>query len=152
MPAPQGFLGRSGAIFRTQPRAWLRRLPMNGWGQSLKSYWPRFAYTFDDLLGQAETAELARTQQAQNQTRIQPSLRDVTAAEEVIGWPARYLAQRHPELCLAVNCVALAHSLDRPAEWIVRKRGGYADTWRQRHDKGCEIIAAALIEDRVSVF
>lgn len=88
----------------------------------------------------------------QNQTRVQPSMRDVTAADEVLGWPARYLARLHPQLCVAVNCVSLAHSLDKPAEWIVRKRGGFADTWRRRHDDGCTIIAAALIEDRVSVF
>jgi hypothetical protein len=33
-----------------------------------------------------------------------------------------------------------------------RRRGGYADTWRQRHDKGCAIIAAGLIRDRIPVF
>jgi hypothetical protein len=35
---------------------------------------------------------------------------------------------------------------------VTRKRGGFADTWRQRHDRGCEIIAAALAADRTPVF
>jgi len=52
----------------------------------------------------------------------------------------------------AVNCVALAHALERDAGWVAAKRGGYADTWRQRHDTGCEIIATRLRVELVPVF
>ncbi|QHP69810.1 hypothetical protein EI171_22440 [Bradyrhizobium sp. LCT2] len=57
-----------------------------------------------------------------------------------------------PNWCESVNAVALAHAQDRDAGWVARKRGGYADTWRERHDRGCEIIATALIKDRTPVF
>ena len=32
------------------------------------------------------------------------------------------------------------------------KRGGYGDTWRERHDQGCDIIARGLRSCRVPVF
>jgi hypothetical protein len=51
-----------------------------------------------------------------------------------------------------VNAVSLAHALDRDAGWVAKKRGGYADTWRQRHDRGCELIARGLATDLVPVF
>jgi hypothetical protein len=118
----------------------------------MQGWWPTHMIEFEDLLAQAETSELERTMRIQNKTRIQPSFREVSAAETAIYWPMQYLGARFPELCVAVNAVALAHSLDGPAEWVVRKRGGFADTWRQRHDRGCEIIAAGLARDRVPVF
>ena len=48
--------------------------------------------------------------------------------------------------------MALAHSLDRDSGWVAAKHGGYADTWRQRHDAGCAIIAQGLRAGRVPVF
>jgi hypothetical protein len=71
--------------------------------------------------------------------------------EAAICWPAEYLRALVP-LLRAVNAVALAHSLDRDAGWIAAKRGGYADTWRERHDQGCDIIARGLRARRVPVF
>jgi hypothetical protein len=35
---------------------------------------------------------------------------------------------------------------------VAAKRGGYGDTWRQRHDAGCAIIAQGLRGCRVPVF
>jgi hypothetical protein len=55
-------------------------------------------------------------------------------------------------LLRAVNAVALAHSLDRDSGWVANKRGGYADTWRERHDQGCNIIARGLRACRLPVF
>ena len=75
----------------------------------------------------------------------------MTRCEATIGWSAHYLCA-FGDLCGATNMVALAHSLGFDAGWVTRKRGRYADTWRQRHDKECAIIAAGLIKDRVSVF
>jgi hypothetical protein len=76
----------------------------------------------------------------QNQTRLQPGVHEVPArSRRPIGRPGIWA--RFPELCTAVNAVGLAHSLEKSAEWVVRKRGGFADTWRSRHDQGCEIIA-----------
>ena len=66
-------------------------------------------------------------------------------------WPAEYLA-RLAICCAPSTRVALAHSLDRDSGWIAAKRGGYADTWRERHDQGCEIIARGLRSCRVPVF
>ena len=68
----------------------------------------------------------------------------------MIAWGGQYL-RAFENLCAAGNMVALAHSLGRDAGWCTRKRGGYADTWRQRYDKGCAIIAAGLIRDRIPV-
>jgi hypothetical protein len=70
----------------------------------------------------------------------------------VIDWSGQYLLGKFDHLCEAMNMIALAHSLGLDAGWCRRKRGGYADTWRQRHDQGCAVIAAGLIGDRVPVF
>jgi len=128
----------------------LRMLPMQG-VTGYRPAWPAYAYEFEDLLAQHEQGELERTQQQQNRTRLLPSLRDMTAMERAIGWPLVYLA-RNQIIAQAVNCVALAHALDRDAGWVAAKRGGYADTWRHRHDTGCEIIATRLRVELVPVF
>jgi hypothetical protein len=125
---------------------------MKGVPAQFKNCWPPYAYEFADLVAQKEEqGALERTQVAQNRTRLMPSYREVTRCEAVIGWGGQYLGA-FDHLCEAVNMVALAHSLGLDAGWVTRKRGGYADTWRQRHNKGCAIIAAGLIRDRISVF
>ena len=110
-----------------------------------------YCYEWDDLLAQQAQGELERTQALQNRIRLLPSSREVQRMEVAICWPAEYLAPL-VHLLRAVNAVALAHSLDRDAGWIAAKRGGYADTWRERHDHGCEIIARGLRSCRVPVF
>jgi hypothetical protein len=127
----------------------LAMLPMgSGSGHAV---WPPYTYEFDDLVAQKEQGELERTQQLQNRIRLLPSSREVQRMEQCIVWPAEYLAQLI-HLLRAVNAVALAHSLERDAGWIAAKRGGYADTWRERHDQGCDIIARGLRCCRVPVF
>jgi hypothetical protein len=135
----------------TEGFATLRLLPMRG-KTGARSAWPSYMYEFEDLLAQQEQGELERTMQQQNRTRVSPSVREIARMERVTYWPTRYLWTLHPQLCEAVNAVALAHSLGLDAGWVTRKRAGYADTWRDRHDRGCEIIAAGLIRDRVPVF
>ena len=71
--------------------------------------------------------------------------------EAAICWPAEYLTPL-AHILRAVNAVALAHSLERDAGWIAAKRGGYADTWRERHDQGCDIIARGLRACRTPAF
>jgi hypothetical protein len=93
---------------------------------------------------------LATPLRAVNRIRLLPSSREVQRMEVAICWPAEYLAALYPLLC-AVNAVALAHSLDRDAGWIAAKRGGYADTWREQHDQGCDTIARGLRSCRVPV-
>jgi hypothetical protein len=115
------------------------------------SPWPAYCYEWDDLLAQQAQGELERTQALQNRIRLLPSSRDVQRMEAAICWPAEYLAALTHLLC-AVNGVAWAHSLDRDSGWIAAKRGGYADTWRERHDQGCDIIARGLRSCRVPVF
>lgn len=128
----------------------LRLLPMAG-AIGYRPAWPAYAYEFEDLLAQHEQGELERTQLVQNRSRILPGIRDLSLMERAIVWPASYLA-RKPQIASAVNCVALAHALDRDAGWVAAKKGGYADTWRQRHDLGCEIIASQLRDKRVPIF
>ncbi|MBO4221990.1 hypothetical protein [Bradyrhizobium neotropicale] len=128
----------------------LRMLPM----ASVAGYrggWPAYAYEFDDLLAQAAQGELEKTMAAQNRTKLLPSYRDVTRMEAAICWPAQFLSGLH-HLVRAVNCVALAHALEQDAGWVARKHGGYAETWRANHDKGCDLIATALRRACTPVF
>jgi hypothetical protein len=134
----------------TEAMCTLRLMPM-GLSCGYGSTWPPYSYEWQDLLAQSEGHELERTQQLQNRTRLLPSLAEITRMEIAIVWPAQFLA-RAAQLVVAVNAVALAHALDRDSGWVAAKRGGYADTWRQRHDQGCEIIAHGLRNNRVSVF
>jgi hypothetical protein len=127
----------------------LALLPM-GCGSG-RAVWPAYCYEWDDLLAQQAQGELERTQQLQNRIRLLPSSREVQRMEQAVVWPCQFLA-RSPELLRATNAVALAHSLDRDSGWIAAKRGGYADTWRERHDQGCDIIARGLRVCRVPVF
>jgi hypothetical protein len=129
----------------------LRSLPVHGAPRGIQSFWPQHMVEFEDLLAQAETSELERTMCDANRVRVLPSARAVTAAETAIYWPMKYLAGL-PELATAVNCVSLAYALERDAGWVVRKRGGSADTWRARRDQGCAIIAGGLVRERAPVF
>jgi hypothetical protein len=133
----------------TEAMRTLAQLPMGGGGGT--SAWPSYVYEWDDLLAQQAQGELERTQQLQNRIRLLPSSREVQRMELVICWPADYLA-RLVHLLVATNVVALAHSFDRGSDWVAKKRGGYADTWRERHDQGCDVIARGLRSCRLPVF
>jgi hypothetical protein len=148
---PALWTGRHVARRITEGFVTLEQLPQ-GDRLSTRTAWPAYRYEWEDLLAQQEQGELERTTQMQNRTHVSPSIRDITRADEVCYWPMKYLAAKHLHLCVAVNAIALAHSLGFDAGWVTRKRGGYADTWRDRHDRGCEIIAAGLVADRVPVF
>jgi hypothetical protein len=115
------------------------------------SSWPTYLYEFADLAAQADHYELERTHQQQNRVRIKPSPQEITAMEKSTYWPAQYLSA-DPELMVAVNSVSLAYALGRDAGWVAEQRGGYAGTWRQRHDRGSADIALGLVLDRVAVF
>ena len=131
--------GRSGSC-RSRARRWDSKMAgRGGISTSGKIFWP------------CTSRSMTRSRRPCAHRIGQPSLREVTRCEAVIAWGGQYL-RGFDHLCKAVNMVALAHSLGRDAGWCTRKRGGYADTWRQRHDKGCAIIAAGLIRDRISVF
>lgn len=118
----------------------------------MRSAWPKYNYEFADLIAQQEQGELEPTMAIQNRNRITPSAREVERAMQATYWPTKYRYANQPELCEGVNAVAQAHALERDAGCVARKRGGYADAWRERHDRGCEMIATALIKDRVPVF
>jgi hypothetical protein len=148
--APKIWDGPHVGLRLTEAMRTLRQLPMGGI-DGYRSAWPPYAYEFEDLLGQAEQGELERTQQLQNRTRLLPCLVEITRMEVVIQWPAEFLG-RWFEIVLAVNVIAMAHALDLDAGWVAAKRGGYADTWRERHDHGCEIIAQGLRKGLVPVF
>jgi hypothetical protein len=48
--------------------------------------------------------------------------------------------------------VSVAHAADQDIGAVVRRHGGFVDTWRERHEQGCARIAAALRRDMVPVF
>jgi hypothetical protein len=148
---PPLWTGPHVALRMTEGFVTFRALPLGDKGGAA-SAWPSYKYEFEDLIAQQEQGELERTMVLQNRTHVSPSVRDIARAIEVTYWPMKFLGSAHPHLCEAVNAMAHAHSLDLDAGWVTRKRGGYADTWRDRHDRGCEIIAAGLIGDRVPVF
>jgi hypothetical protein len=150
-PLPSTWNGPHVGLRITQGFTTLLRLP-GGVRLGAQTAWPAYLYEFDDLVAQQEQGELERTQEQQNRTRILPSADEIARAIDVTYWPAKYLHGRHPELCEAVNAVALAHALGLDAGWVTRKRGSVADTWRRRRDLGCERIAVGLVKDRVSVF
>jgi hypothetical protein len=115
--------------------------------------WPTISYEWTDLLAQQEQeqAEKDRSAREQNRVRLSPSTVDVARMEAALYWPARHLANA-PHLLQAVNLVAIAHAYERDSDWVARKRGGEAETWRRRFEAGCAIIAGGLIDDRVPVF
>ena len=115
------------------------------------SAWPPYSYEWDDLLAQQAQGELERTQAQQNRIRLLPSSREVQRMEVAICWPAEFLPPLL-HLLRAVNRVCLAHAIDRDSGWVAARFGGYADTWRERHDQGCDIIARGLRSCRVPVF
>jgi hypothetical protein len=131
----------------------LRALPLGDHSLAARTAWPKYMYEFEDLVAQGNAKmldangneidmgenELQRTMRLQNRTRVSPDMGEISRALDVCYWPAKFLGQQHPQLCEAVNAVAMAHSLGFDAGWVTRKRGGYADTWRQRHDQGCAI-------------
>ena len=128
----------------------LRLVPMPG-VRGYGSAWPPYAHTWDDLLAQQQQGELERNQEAKNRTREMPSRRDIARMESAIFWPAQFLCDSI-QLAIAVNAVAWAHAIERDIGWVVNKRGGYADTWRMRHYRGCKIIARRLRSNGVAVF
>jgi hypothetical protein len=154
------------AMAEVLPRAWdgphvalrlvegfvtVLKLPMRGGPARLRSAWPPYMYEFADLAAQAEQGELERTHEQQNRVRIVPSAVEIAHMEASVYWPTQYLGA-DPDLREAVNMIALAHALGLDAAWVAKKRGGSADTWRMRHDAGCERIASALERDRAAVF
>jgi hypothetical protein len=130
----------------------LRAMQLRDYSTKARTAWVPYLYEFDDLVEQAKQYELEITQAKQNRTRVSPSAEQITRMDQALYWPLKYLSALNPDLCEAVNAVALAYSLGLDSGWVAHRRGGYADTWRMRHDEGCEVIAIGLIRDRVAVF
>ena len=150
LPLPPSWNGPHAAQRIEEGFVTLAKLPMRD-RSGLRSAWPAIIYEFEDLVAQQEQGEPERTQEQQNRTRVIPSAREIAHMEATVYWPTQYLSAT-PELREAVNMLGLAHSLGLDAGWIAKKRGGYADTWRERHDRGCELIGRGLERDRVPVF
>jgi hypothetical protein len=105
----------------------------------------------DDLAGQKEQREVELADGMPSRLRIVLSSDEVSRCDAALYWPAKYLSAE-PQLAEAVNRVALARAHDRDIAWVASRYGGCVDTWRQRHDVGCLLIARGLVADRVSVF
>lgn len=130
----------------------LRRMPMAGGPREFGRAWPQYRIEWEDLLAQEETAREAAKlrERAQNRVRELPSSEDVSRMEQAIVWPARYVV--HEGHRNAVQKMALALSLERDAEWVVRKFGGFIDTWINWDRFGRAVIAVGLDADNVPVF
>lgn len=83
-----------------------------------------------------------------------PTKADLTAMEQVIGWPGAYLGASLA-LRLAVLRVTFAKALGKAdgAGWVHKRFGGpSAEVWQGRCWAGCQRIAWGLERDRVAVF
>ena len=147
---PSVWSGEHVGLRLTEAMQTLRLMP--GGGATASSAWPPYLYEFDDLVEQQKQGELERTQKIQNRARVLPSLSEITRMETVIWWPMHFLMMGTPQLVEAMMWLSHAHSIGRDVEWVVRKRGGFAETWLSRHSHGCEIIAAGLVLEKVRVF
>lgn len=125
----------------------LRSVPDRRFGH-VKAAWPQYWHELEDV-AEAQ-AQLDTEKNAP--TRVNATVREIAHAIETTYWAAKYLALFYPRYSEAVNAVAHAHSLGFDAGWITRKRGGYADTWMQLHEAGCQHIADGLSRDNVWVF
>jgi hypothetical protein len=141
LPLPPSWNGPHVALRITEGFTTLAKMP-RGDRTGMRSAWPAYMYEFNDLVDQAEQGELERTQAEQNRVRVVPSAVEIAHMEASTYWPAQYLGAK-PDLREAVNLLGLAYSLGLDARWVAKKRGGLADTWRERHDRGCELIARA---------
>jgi hypothetical protein len=149
-PLPAAWTGPHVGLCITAGFTTLAKMPRRD-RMGARSAWPSYMYEFEDLINQSQQGELERTMQQQNRVRIAPSATEIMNMEQSLYWPLQFL-QAKPELCEAVNAVALAHSLGLDAGWVAKKRGGVADTWRTRFELGCERIARGLVRDQVRVF
>jgi hypothetical protein len=118
-----------------------------------RTSWPPTLNENGDLDAQAEQREFERNTSAVQDDFVwlAPSSRDISHSDAAQYWPLKYL-NAHPHLAQAVNKVAMARAHGRDLNWVAEKYGGTAWLWRERHDLGCEIIAAGLIKDGVRVF
>ena len=149
-PLPARWSGEHVSLRLCEAMRTLRLMPMGTGAPGYAPCWPAYRYEFQDLLAQQEQGELERTMQTQNRTRLMPSWRDITHMELAIRWPAQFLGGE-PHIAVAVNRVAFAYAIDRDSQWVAAKWGGYADTWRQRHEDGCGVIAERLRAKREPV-
>jgi len=109
--------------------------------------WPSYPYEFEDLLAQQEAEQRSPTPR-----RLAPTIEQITRMEAALCWPAHYLGTR-PIHMRAVNTLARERARGGDSTTLAtRRRGSTARTWQQLHDAGCDLIARALIRDRVRVF
>ena len=150
VPLPPSWDGAHVALRLAEAFSILKALPLCGdrMRVSLQTKWPPYDYDAEDRVAQQEL-DYDLDEEKQTHLRLSPS--EISNANKALAWPLKYLWD-HPELAKAVNAVARAHSIGRDAGWVTKKRGGFADTWRERHDLGCELIARSLQRDRVAVF
>lgn len=130
----------------------LRHMPMSLGPREFGRAWPEYRVEWEDLLAQEDgLGEAARLRErVQNRIRVKPSAEDVQRMERAIVWPARYV--QHEGHRDAVQKAALAISINRDVEWIVRRFGGFIDTWIDWDRLGREAIAEGLNADDVKVF
>jgi len=117
----------------------------------MQTCWPRPMYDADDLGAQREQRELEGADEDEIGVTVWFTPRQNSQMNAALGWVMKYLPDDR-ELRLGVNKVSLARSLGLGADTVAKRCGGCAETWRRRHDLGCELIARGLIRDRVMVF
>ena len=148
LPLPATWTGPHVGLRLAEAFAILKWTPTGGDSRrmSLRTSCPPYIHEFEDRVAQQELEG-----EIEGRAQLQFSAREIANADKALVWPLTYLRQ-HPELCVAVNAVARAYSVGLDAGAVAKERGGCGEVWRERHDLGCERIAAGLIADRVVVF
>jgi hypothetical protein len=146
---PSSWSGVHVGLRLAEAHAILKWLPAGGdrMRMSMQTRWPPYTYEFEDRVAQQELADMQEIEHP----RLKFSPVEIGNMNAALAWPLTYL-RHHPELAEAVNALARAYSLGLDAGAVAGERGGFADDWRERHDLGCEWIAAGLERDRAAVF
>ncbi|WP_407159281.1 hypothetical protein [Bradyrhizobium sp. STM 3557] len=114
--------------------------------------WPAYCCEFVDLLAQQERASWRKPcarKTGRGAAAAKLFQRDADGSGDLLAGAvsrAIGLAATRGERGGARSCD------DRDAGWLAVRHGGYADTWRADHDRGCEIIACGLRDSLVPVF
>lgn len=130
----------------------MANMPMTGIGASVVGFWPRYSYTWEDLLAQQESDDLLKADTANkaNSAKIRPTAQEVSRMEQAISWPGRYCQQ--VSIARIVQRVAHYRSRDIDMSIVAKKMKQDRKVLRTRNRIGLDLIADGLQRDHVRVF
>lgn len=129
----------------------LARMPMSIWPKGYKSLMPAYAYSYEDLVGQAETGELERLTRERNHYRVRgATAAEVARMEQALGWAGEYLADV-PEVARDLQLAAQWAAAKRDVKKLCQKRKIDRQALLRNKIKGMNIIAVRLVQAAVPV-